>query len=113
MILDKKTLEEMAEKHQARADKAYSNYQATGIQRYDRDYRINEDLADALRMAAAAEEDHSKLAVLKSELVGLAYRADELAYKGELTGNGKAFAESLIGLASAIGGYKRIERMKD
>lgn len=54
--MTKKELIALADKHQEKADKAYKNYQETGITRYSRDYRNSEDLAAALRMAAKAAE---------------------------------------------------------
>lgn len=68
----------MAEKYQAKADRAYQSYQETEITRYDRERRNAEELADALRMAAGAADDHLKLTRLRvevSDLAGLAERA--------------------------------------
>lgn len=59
--MTKEELIALADKHQEKADKAYKNYQETGITRYSRDYRNSEDLAAALRMAANAEENHRSL----------------------------------------------------
>lgn len=59
----------------ALADKAYKNYQETGITRYSRDYRNNEDLAAALRMAANAEENHRNLVSLRVDISRVASSA--------------------------------------
>ena len=68
----------LADKYQAKADRAYRNYQETGITRYDREYRNNDDLASALRIAADSAEDAMTLAALRSTLSYLATRARDL-----------------------------------
>lgn len=59
--MDKKKLMELAERYQCKADTAFQNYQETGITRYDTARRNNEDMAEALRMAASAKEDHDRM----------------------------------------------------
>ena len=65
----------MAERYQTKADRAYQVYQETGITRYDRERRNAEELADALRMAASAADEHTQLIGLRAELYSLAIRA--------------------------------------
>lgn len=77
--MTEKELYALAEKYQAKADRAYQNYQEAGITRYDRERRNAEELADALRMAAGAADEHMKLIRLRvevSNLAGLAKRAE-------------------------------------
>ena len=71
--MDKKKLMELAERYQHKADTAFQNYQETGITRYDTARRNNEDMAEALRMAASAKEDHDRMIHLSQ----LAWRAAE------------------------------------
>lgn len=52
-------------------------YQETGITRYDTARRNNEDMAEALRMAASAKEDHDRMIHLRGVLSQLAWRAAE------------------------------------
>ena len=73
--MTKKELIALADKHQEKAEKAYNNYQETGITRYSRDYRNNEDLAAALRMAANAEENHRSLVSLRVDISRVASSA--------------------------------------
>lgn len=73
--MTKERLYAMAEKYQAKADRAYQTYQETGIARYDRAYRNAEELADALRMAASAADEHTQLIGLRAEFYSLASRA--------------------------------------
>lgn len=73
--MTKKELIALADKHQEKAEKAYKNYQETGITRYSRDYRNNEDLAAALRMAANAEENHRSLVSLRVDISRVASSA--------------------------------------
>lgn len=68
-MLSKDELAKMAEKYQAKADTAYRNYQETGISRYDRERRNNEDLADALSAAANSAEEHLAYANLRAEVI--------------------------------------------
>ena len=56
-MLSKAELEVLTEKYEAKAERAYQNYQETGISRYDRERRNAEELADAMRMAAQASDD--------------------------------------------------------
>ena len=57
--MDKEKLMELAERYQHKADTAFQNYQETGITRYDTARRNNEDMAEALRMAASAKARYS------------------------------------------------------
>ena len=61
---------DLAKKYQEKADRNYRNYQETGISRYDWERRNAELLAEAMRMAANASEDHSKLIQLRSYIYG-------------------------------------------
>lgn len=74
-MLSKTELEALAEKYEAKASRAYQNYQETGITRYDRERRNAEDLASAMRMAANAEGNYSKLVNLRGSMSMLASKA--------------------------------------
>lgn len=76
-------LERLAEQFQNKADRAYLNYQETGITRYDNERRKNEDLADALRMAAAASDDHHRLIHVRGTFSSLAGEAKRIEYLPE------------------------------
>ena len=74
----KEKLYKLAERYQNKADTAYNAYQETGITRYDTAYRNNEDLAEAIRAAAAASDEHNELVHLRgnmADLAGMAQRA--------------------------------------
>lgn len=81
--MDRKSLEALANKYQSKADQAYRNYQETGISRYDNERRKNEDIADAMRMAAAASDDHQKMIHLRTSLMNLAGEAFYISYMPE------------------------------
>ena len=85
MVLSKEKLEKMAERYEKRAATAFDNYQNTGIQRYDRERRNAEDLADALRMAADAHEDHTRMIEYKGTLANLGIKADALLDESDVT----------------------------
>lgn len=76
--IDKEKLYKLAERYQNKADTAYNAYQETGITRYDTACRNNEDLAEAIRAAAAASDEHNELVRLRgnmADLAGMAQRA--------------------------------------
>lgn len=75
-------IEELALKYQQKADKAFQNYQETGMTRYDREHRNNEDLAEALRMAARAADDSHRLTDLRVTLSEYGYKASQIADHG-------------------------------
>lgn len=77
-MLTNKDLEAMIEKFDAKAEKAYRNYQETGMSRYDRERTRNENLADALRMALNAADDHIAAVDLRCNLADLGHRAQLL-----------------------------------
>lgn len=75
MNLKKAELEAMADRWEKRAQKALLRYQESDQRRYLREKENAEDLADALRMAANAEEDHSQLVSLRGMLAGFGMKA--------------------------------------
>ena len=111
--MKKNELERLAERHQSKADKAFMNYQETGIQRYERERERNEDYADAFRMAAAAADDHSALGGLRAEMVMLATRADGILAEetDQQLEQLRGLAESIIGAAVAYCHYARREKI--
>lgn len=76
--MKKKELEKLADSFQAKADTAYQNYQETGISRYYSTARRNEMLADAIRMAAGAADEHYAYTNLKLEMSNFASRAEKI-----------------------------------
>lgn len=76
--MDKKTLEALAERYQKRADHAFENYQETGIKRYDTERNNMEDLADALRMAANAADEHAEYTNMRGSLAGFVNAAQNI-----------------------------------
>ena len=55
----------LAEHWQAKADRAMARYQESGLARHNREREQAEDLAEALRIAANAADDHSELISLR------------------------------------------------
>lgn len=109
MMLKKEELEKLAARHQAKADRAYQDYQATGITRYDRERRNNEDLADAFRAAANAAEEHQELGHLRGEVVYLASRADKAIHYNAERDELVTILNDLICYASVCCKYKKME----
>lgn len=102
--MKKADLERMAERYQAKADKAYQNYQETGTARYDREYRNYDDLAAALRMAASANDDRNRLTSLRVDVASLGARAQDMLDERLLPeGRPRALLEDVVAVASAYG----------
>lgn len=83
--MTREELQALADRYQRIADRAYQNYQESRIGRYDTKYRDNERLANALRMAAEAAEDHQMMVHYKGELTDLAYKAGRIKYSDSET----------------------------
>ena len=81
--MTKNELEALADKHQKKSDEAYLNYQETGITRYERERRKNEEFADAFRMAAAASDEHAALIHLRGSLASLVSEAKRIEFVPE------------------------------
>lgn len=73
--MDKKKLIKLADSYREKADAAYQNYQETGVTRYYNIYHRNDDLAEALQMAANVADEHTALIAIKAELAHFAFRA--------------------------------------
>ncbi len=110
MPINKDELGRLAARYQVKADRAYMNYQETGISRYDRERRNNEDMAEALRMAISAADDHMVLGHLRAEIVWLASEADKALAENEPRDKLAGILESLVSAASVYCHYARCER---
>lgn len=86
MIIQKSAIEKMIDQADRKAERAYMNYQETGAQRYAREQEKAEDLADALRMALSAYDDHTKLVAIKVELRSLGTDAHKALTDGDPVG---------------------------
>ena len=73
--MKKEELLKLADSFQKKADAAFENYQETGMSRYGSTYRRNEELADALRMAAGAADEHHVYISMKAQMANFACRA--------------------------------------
>ena len=72
--MSEKELEKLIAKYQQRADAAEEAYQETGAKRYYTTHCTNQDLADALRIALSAKEDHETLRDMRLMLSNFASR---------------------------------------
>lgn len=76
--MTKKELEQLAGKYQQKADRAYRKHQDTGLRRYAREHKQNQELTDAMNMAADAAADHRELINLRSQVAALAAKAKDI-----------------------------------
>lgn len=65
----------LAERWQAKADRAMARYQESGLPRHNREREQADDLANALRIAANAADDHDELISLRGVVCCLAVKA--------------------------------------
>ena len=65
----------LAEHWQAKADRAMDRYQESGLPRHNRGREQAEDLANALRIAANAADDHDELISMRGAVCCLAVKA--------------------------------------
>ena len=75
-MLKQKELYNLADKNEALYQKNFDKYQETGEPRYLSNANRYQDMADAFRMAANAEEDYSKKTHYASMISNFATRAD-------------------------------------
>lgn len=73
--MSKEELMKLADKYQAKADADFQNYHETGASRYGSSCRRNEDMAEALRMAAMATDEHHAYISMKADIANFARRA--------------------------------------
>ena len=103
--MDKKKLMKLADGYRKKADTAYQNYQETGATRYYNSYHRNDDLAEALLIAANAADEHTAVTAIKAEMAHFAFRA-AMATSKYRTESEKA--ELAAALASDIAAYGRM-----
>ena len=85
--MKKEELLKLADSFQKKADAAFENYQETGMSRYGSTYRRNEELADALRMAAGAADEHNAYIHMKGQMSELTEAlVRELVSYGKMSG---------------------------
>ena len=100
-------LQKLADRYQAKADKAYMNYQETGMSRYDRERRNNEDLAVALLMAAAANDNYTQLISIRCDVAEMGAKAQDMLngvlYEQYNNGNVRTFLQNVVAVASTYG----------
>lgn len=77
--MDRSELEKLAERYQQRADRAFENYRDTGLRRYDTECNNMEDLAEAMRMAANAADEHAEYTNMRGSIA--AFVATALSIK--------------------------------
>lgn len=101
--MNKSELMDMADAYQTKADKQFRNYQETGITRYEREYRKNDDLATALRMAANAADEHNELLHLRSTLSMIAAEAQRAEHAENREKAMESVCKSLVSTARLKG----------
>ena len=75
-MIDRKRLEQLIDNYDAKAERNFRNYQETGVTRYEREQHNAEDIAEALRAALNAAEEHETLQALKVQVLDWASTAE-------------------------------------
>lgn len=105
-MIDKKMLEKMIAKQDAKAEKAFQNYQETGMGRYDTERRNAEDMAEALRVAYNAKEDHDKMVSLNAQIIWWAGEAEAAQRHEKLPPSVESLLRDIVAYAEAVCHYK-------
>lgn len=107
--MSRQDLEALAKKYRDKAERAYENYQETGISRYNREREKNEDLAEALTMAADAVEEHQALTAMRGSVCEFAAKADRAIREKATREEMEAILRNFVTFAAASGVYRRYE----
>lgn len=75
-MIDRKKLEQLIDRYDAKAERNFLNYQDTGFTRYEREQHNAEDMAEALRAALNAAEEHETLQSLKVQVLDWASKSE-------------------------------------
>lgn len=106
MVLEKEKLDKLIDRYDQKAEKAYRNYQETGMQRYQTEQHNNEDLADTLRIALSAHDDHMKLATMTAAVVNYAKAFDQYRHENPMTPDGFDAIKDFVKFAELYCKYK-------
>ncbi len=90
----------LADKYEALHKKNFNNYQECGEQKYLRTSERYEDMADAFRMAANAEEDYSRKTHYGMIITGFATRSAEAIRNGVSQDQMKSILFDLVDTAA-------------
>lgn len=99
-MLEKKELLKLADKYEALHQKNFEMFQQCGEQKYLRAHERYEDMADAFRMAANAEEDFSQKTHFGTLITNFATRAAS-AIRASTPEEMKAVLQDLVETAAA------------
>lgn len=97
---EQKRLDALIGRYQQKADKAYDLYQQTGATRYDTERRNCEEIAEYLRQAYNAQDEHLLLGSLRAEV-------NMLASNAERGTDPEKIVSSLISIAVTYCKYRR------
>lgn len=81
--MEKEKIKKLIATYDKKAETAYMNYQNTGVTRYDTARRNAEELADALRLALNAKDEHDELLLYRSHVCQWAAAVKRIPYMAE------------------------------
>ena len=104
--MDKKALMKRLEQYEAKAKKAEFRYQNTGESRYLSERERYEDVADGLRLALFAADEHNELVDLRTDFAKYGCQAQEIVTRRNATG--EAGTDDLWKLAAELSACARL-----
>lgn len=104
--MDKQQIVKMIGQWQKKADTAYTRYQETGTARYDRERRNAENVADVMRLALNANDEHVQLISIRADLAQLAAAAEKAVHHHDIAEATQAL-NNLVSVAATYGVYGR------
>ena len=102
--MDRKRMEKMLERYEAKAERAYRSYQDSGIYHYEWQYRNAEEMADIIRIGLNAADEHTSYISLRSDLANLAAKAERAVHDIDSI---LSVINNIVSLAESYGVYRR------
>lgn len=104
--MDKKALAKMLKQYEIKAERAEYRYQNTGESRYNSERERCEDVADGLRLALFAADEHNEFIGLRTDFAKYGCQAQEIVARGNATG--EADIDALWRLAVELSACARL-----
>ena len=101
-MIDKKDLEKLIERYDKKAETAFRNYQET-------ERRNAENMAEAMRAAYNAAEEHANLISIRAQVLWWAGQADGLLRQKDLPAEVESLLLDIVAYAEVVCHYKKRE----
>lgn len=112
-MIDKQELEKLIERYDRKAETAFRNYQETGMGRYDTERRNAENMAEDMRAAYNAADEHTELILLRTQALWWAGQADGLLRQKDLPAAVESLLRDIVAYAELVCHYKKRETARE